>query len=59
MFFVFFLSCACGTSQGPKSNSDLASGNFTYKSLTAGEKDKLAEEIRVKYDKLLGKNLIF
>ena len=56
MFFVFFLSCACGTSQGPKSNSDLASGNFTYKSLTAGEKDKLAEEIRVKYDKLLGKN---
>jgi CubicO group peptidase (beta-lactamase class C family) len=54
--FVFFLSCACGTSQGPKSNIDLASGNFTYKSLTAGEKEKLGEEIRVKYDKLLGKN---
>jgi CubicO group peptidase (beta-lactamase class C family) len=56
LFFVFFLSCACGTSQGPKSNSELASTNFAYKSLTAGEKEKLAEEIRVKYEKLLGKN---
>ena len=56
LFFTYFLSCACGTSQGPKTNTDLASANITYKNLTAGEKEKLAAEIRTKYEKLLGKN---
>ena len=54
MFFVYFLSYACGTSQGP--NAELANNSFTYKSLSAGEKEKLATEIQLKYQKLLGKN---
>ena len=54
---VFFLSCACGTGQGPKMNSESAvASNFTYKNLGATEKEKLAEEVRAKYQKLLGKN---
>jgi CubicO group peptidase (beta-lactamase class C family) len=54
LFFVYFLSYACGTSQGP--NAELANNSFTYKSLSAGEKEKLATEIQLKYQKLLGKN---
>jgi CubicO group peptidase (beta-lactamase class C family) len=56
LFFAFFLSCAGGPSQGPKANADIAPNNFTYKSLSAGEKEKLAAEIRAKYEKILGKS---
>jgi CubicO group peptidase (beta-lactamase class C family) len=54
---VFFLSCACGTGQGPKINSDAAlTSNFTYRTLGTGEKVKLTDEVRAKYQKLFGKN---
>ena len=57
LFGIFFLSCACGTGQGPKMNTEATvSTNFTYKHLGAGEKEKYADEVRAKYEKLLGKN---
>ncbi len=54
---VFFMSCACGTGQDPNYNSaSLHSTQFTYQSLSSGEKEKLAMAVRAKYEKLLGKN---
>jgi CubicO group peptidase (beta-lactamase class C family) len=54
---VFFMSCACGTGQDPNYNSaSLHAAQFSYQNLAAGEKEKLAAAVRVKYEKLLGKN---
>jgi len=54
LFCVYFLSCACGTGQGPKQIETNAVVPV-YKSFQAGEKEKLAIEIQAKYTKLLGK----
>ncbi len=53
-FFLafFFLSCACGTSQGPKY---LENPNFTTVGLSTTDKEKLFAEIKAKYELLLGK----
>jgi CubicO group peptidase (beta-lactamase class C family) len=53
LFCVFLFTCACGTSQGPKINPI---PNFTYRALDGGEKEKYAEQVRAKYEKLLGRN---
>ncbi len=50
---IFFLSCACGTGQGPKIH-DTEVANFTYRSLTSGEKEKYADAVKTKYEALLG-----
>ena len=56
LLFAFFLSCAGGPNQGPKANAEVAPNNFTYKTLSNGEKERLAAEIRAKYEKLLGRS---
>jgi len=53
LLFVFFLNCACGTSQGPRFIAEPS--DFNYRTITAGEKDKYAEAIKLKYQTLFGK----
>ena len=48
----FFLTSACGTSQGPKY---LENPNFTALKLSSTEKERLISEVKAKYDLLLGK----
>lgn len=51
----FILSCACGTSQGPKYQDGLYSNTgFEYHKLNQIEKERLVAEIKGKYEKLLG-----
>lgn len=53
LLFVFFLNCACGTSQGPRFIAETS--DFNYRTLTGGEKDKYAEAIKLKYQTLFGR----
>ena len=48
---IFFLSCSGGTSQGSVSTIVV---HPSKPSLSAGDKEKLMEEIKAKYEKLLG-----
>ncbi len=52
LFAFIFLSCACGTSQGPKY---LENPNFASLKLSSTEKERLIAEVKAKYDLLLGK----
>jgi len=52
LFAFIFLSCACGTSQGPKY---LENPNFAALKLSSTEKERLIAEVKAKYDLLLGK----
>ncbi len=51
--FIFFISCACGTSQGPKYAPESIKA-IVYKPLANSDKEKYAEQIKAKYEKLLG-----
>ena len=53
LLFVFFLNCACGTGQGPRLLNETS--DFTYRSITNGEKEKYAEAIKLKYQSLFGR----
>lgn len=50
---IFFLTCSCGTSQGP-SHSTSSQANFTYKNISTQEKERLANEVKSKYESMLG-----
>ena len=52
IFTFYFLSCACGTSQGPKY---IDNPNFSAAGLSSTDKEKLTAEVKAKYDLLLGK----
>jgi CubicO group peptidase (beta-lactamase class C family) len=52
LFTFFIISCSCGTSQGPKYLEN--NGGFVYRKLSEADKARLAEEVRAKYEKLLG-----
>ena len=49
---IFLLSSACGTSQGP---NPLVNYPFAYQKLSPNDKDKLKNEVKAKYETLLGK----
>ncbi|MGI9138316.1 MAG: hypothetical protein ACR2IM_04680, partial [Sediminibacterium sp.] len=49
---VFLLSSSCGTSQGP---NPLVSFPFAYQKLSPSDKEKLMNEVKLKYETLLGK----
>jgi hypothetical protein len=47
IFTFYFLSCACGTSQGPKY---IDNPNFSAAGLSSTDKEKLTAEVKAKYD---------
>jgi len=49
---IFLLSSACGTSQGP---NPLVNYPFAYQKLSPTDKDKLMNEVKAKYETILGK----
>jgi CubicO group peptidase (beta-lactamase class C family) len=52
---IFFLSCACGTGQGPKIHTP-ETPVFTYHNLSNGDKEKYVDAVKAKYEALLGKH---
>jgi CubicO group peptidase (beta-lactamase class C family) len=52
LFTFFIISCSCGTSQGPKYLEN--NSGFVYHKLSDTDKARLAEEVKLKYEKLLG-----
>lgn len=50
---IFFLSCSCGTSQGPR-NLETNNNTFTYHNLTSNDKERLGNEVKAKYETILG-----
>ena len=52
IFGIFLFSSSCGTSQGP---NPLTSYPFVYQKLSPSEKEKLMNEVKAKYETLLGK----
>jgi CubicO group peptidase (beta-lactamase class C family) len=54
LFTFFIISCSCGTSQGPRSIDNTENIPFVYNKLSANDKLKYADEVKAKYEKLLG-----
>ena len=50
----FIISCSCGTSQGPISLDNSENIPFVYNKLSANDKTKYADEVKAKYEKLIG-----
>ena len=51
---IFFLSCSCGTSQGPRNLETNNGEPFVYHNLTSNDKERLGNEVRAKYETILG-----
>jgi CubicO group peptidase (beta-lactamase class C family) len=55
LLFAFFIaSTACGTGQGSNKFLNEKTSSFSYHKLSVQDKEKLTEEIKAKYEKLLG-----